>query len=100
MSKQDLHGSVNLEYYRVFCSVCECGGITAAAEALCISQPAVSQAVRQLETALGCRLFLRTSRGVKLTSEGELLLSYVRRGIDAIQDGETMLRRMKDLEAI
>ena len=86
MSKQDLHGSVNLEYYRVFCSVCECGGITAAAEALCISQPAVSQAVRQLETALGCRLFLRTSRGVKLTSEGELLLSYVRRGIDAIQD--------------
>ena len=98
MSKQDLHGSVNLEYYRVFCSVCECGGITAAAEALCISQPAVSQAVRQLETALGCRLFLRTSRGVKLTSEGELLLSYVRRGIDAIQDGETMLRRMKDLE--
>lgn len=39
MSKQDLHGSVNLEYYRVFCSVCECGGITAAAEALCISQP-------------------------------------------------------------
>ena len=98
MSKQDLHGSVNLEYYRVFCSVCECGGITAAAEALCISQPAVSQAVRQLETALGCRLFLRTSRGVKLTSEGEVLLSYVRRGIDAIQDGETMLRRMKDLE--
>ena len=70
----------------------------AAAEALCISQPAVSQAVRQLETALGCRLFLRTSRGVKLTSEGELLLSYVRRGLDAIQDGETMLRRMKDLE--
>ena len=98
MSKQDLHGSVNLEYYRVFCSVCECGGITAAAEALCISQPAVSQAVRQLETVLGCRLFLRTSRGVKLTSEGELLLSYVRRGIDAIQDGEKMLRRMKDLE--
>ena len=60
-------------------------------------QPAVSQAVRQLETALGCRL-LRTSRGVKLTSEGELLLSYVRRGIDAIQDGETMLRRMNNLE--
>ncbi len=98
MSKQDLRGNVNLEYYRVFCSVCECGGITAAAESLCISQPAVSQAVRQLETALGCRLFLRTSRGVKLTSEGELLLSYVRRGIEAIADGETMLKRMKDLE--
>ena len=43
-------------------------------------QPAVSQAVHQLETALGCRLFLRTSKGVKLTREGEVLHSYVKRG--------------------
>lgn len=60
MSKQDLHGSVNLSITGILC-VGECGGITALAEALCISQPAVSQAVRQLEIALGCRL-LRTSR--------------------------------------
>lgn len=91
-------GKINLEYYRVFYSVCLCGGITAAAEALCISQPAVSQAVRQLERALSCRLFLRTSRGVRLTKEGEVLFSYVRKGIESLDDGEAMLRRIQNLE--
>lgn len=98
MSKQDLHGSVNLEYYRVFAACANAAASRRPQRHSAFPSRAVSQAVRQLETALGCRLFLRTSRGVKLTSEGELLLSYVRRGIDAIQDGETMLRRMKDLE--
>ena len=88
----DKHGKINLEYYKVFYYVCRCGGITAAAEVLCISQPAVSQAVHQLETALGCRLFLRTSKGVKLTREGEVLHSYVKRGIESIYDGEDTLQ--------
>ena len=92
------HGTINLEYYRVFYTVCESGGITAAAEILCISQPAVSQAIRQLELALHCRLFLRTSRGVKLTKEGEVLFSYVKRGIETLYDGEETLGRMQDLE--
>ena len=60
-----------LEHYRVFCKVVQNKSFSKAAQDLFLSQPAVSQAVRQLETALGCRLFLRTSRGVKLTSEGE-----------------------------
>ena len=94
----DKHGKINLEYYKVFYYVCRCGGITAAAEVLCISQPAVSQAVHQLETALGCRLFLRTSKGVKLTREGEVLHSYVKRGIESIYDGEDTLKRIQDLE--
>ena len=41
--------NVNLEYYRGFYYVCVHGSLTAAARGLCISQPAVSQAVRQLE---------------------------------------------------
>ena len=64
---------ISLEYYRVFYCAARCGSITMAAQELCISQPAVSQAVKQLETALNCRLFLRTSKGVHLTKEGELL---------------------------
>ena len=47
---------ISLEYYRVFYQVARLGSITLAAEHLCISQPAVSQAVKQLETALTCRL--------------------------------------------
>lgn len=89
----------NLEYYKVFYHVSELGSITSAAEKLCISQPAVSQAIRQLETVIGSTLFLRTSKGVRLTKEGELLYHYVKRGLEDIWYGEGMLRRMKDLDA-
>lgn len=74
------------------------GSITAAAEALCISQPAVSQAVKQLEKALNSQLFIRTQKGVRLTAEGELLFPYVERGIENLLDGERMLRRLVDLD--
>ena len=45
--------NVNFEYYKVFYHVCAHGSLTAAAQELCISQPAVSQAVRQLEKEAG-----------------------------------------------
>ena len=89
---------ISLEYYRVFYQAAKLGSITMAAEYLCISQPAVSQAVKQLEGALGCRLFVRTSKGVHLTQEGELLYSYVERGLNMILDGEKISRRMQDLD--
>lgn len=89
---------INLEYYKVFYYVGKLGSITAAAEVLCISQPGVSQAVKQLETVIGCKLFVRTSKGVSLTKEGELLFTYASRGVESLMDGEKMLRRMADLD--
>ncbi len=90
--------SINTEYYKVFYYVGRLGSITAAAEELCISQPAVSQAVKQLEKALNSQLFIRTQKGVRLTAEGELLFPYVERGIENLLDGERMLRRLVDLD--
>lgn len=92
------NSNINTEYYKVFYYVGRLGSITAAAEALCISQPAVSQAVKQLEKALNCRLFVRNQKGVKLTAEGRLLYPYVERGIENLLDGEQMLKRMVDME--
>lgn len=92
------NGRINLEYYKVFYAVCKSGSITLAAEELCISQPAVSQAVRQLENSLACRLFFRTSKGVRLTKEGEVLFSYVKKGIEWLYDGEAMLHRIQNLD--
>lgn len=89
---------INLEYYRVFYQVGRMGSITMAAEELCISQPAVSQAIKQLENGLGSQLFVRTSKGVHLTQEGELLYSYIERGLETIRDGEQTLKRMQDLD--
>ncbi|MEG0988079.1 MAG: LysR family transcriptional regulator [Clostridium sp.] len=94
----DKHNKINLEYYKVFSSVCRMGSITMAADELCISQPAVSQVIKQLETSLECKLFFRTSKGVKPTKEGDVLYSYVKKGIEALYDGEDMIRRIKNLD--
>lgn len=72
--------------------------LTAAAQRLCISQPAVSQAVRQLEKEAGTKLFSRTSKGVLLTREGELLYHYVKGGVEQLLEGGRMLKRMLDMD--
>lgn len=89
---------INLDYYRIFYYVGRFGGISHAAEELSISQPAVSQAIKQLEKALGTTLFIRTSKGVRFTSEGEVLFTYVRRGYEAISLGEKKLMEMMNLK--
>lgn len=89
---------INLEYYKIFYYVASYKSITLAAETLSISQPAVSQAVKHLEHALRCTLFVRTSKGVRLTKEGEMLFSYVQRGYETILSGERKLSEMLNLE--
>lgn len=88
----------NLEYYKVFYHVATTGSLTMAAKELNISQPAVSQSVRQLEAALGTKLFTRASKGVRLTGEGSLLYGYVAKGYEQIRLGEQKLEQMLNLE--
>ena len=88
----------NLEYYKVFYYVAKAGSLTVAARELNISQPAVSQSLKQLETALGTKLFVRASKGVRMTGEGELLYRYVAGGCEQIALGEQKLKQMLNLE--
>lgn len=88
----------NLEYYKVFYYVAKLGSLTLAARRLSISQPAVSQSLKQLEASVGAKLFSRTSKGVKLTAEGELLYSYASKGYEQILLGEKKLSQMLNLE--
>lgn len=88
----------NLEYYKTFYYVAKTGSITQAASELAISQPAVSQSMKQLENLLGTRLFTRASKGVQLTAEGELLYQYVAKGCEQIFLGEQRLEQMLNLE--
>lgn len=90
--------NVDLEYYKIFYHVVKAGSFTGAGEELCISQPAVSQAIKLLESSLGSRLFMRIPKGVKLTPEGEILYSYVQRGYEYILMGEAQFQKMLDLE--
>jgi DNA-binding transcriptional LysR family regulator len=88
----------NLEYYKTFYYVAKTGSITQAASELSISQPAVSQSMKQLENLLGTKLFTRASKGVQLTAEGELLYQYVAKGCEQIFLGEQRLEQMLNLE--
>lgn len=88
----------NLEYYKVFYYVAKYGSLTLAAAELAISQPAVSQSVKQLEQEVGAKLFIRASKGVRLTAEGELLFRYIAKGYEQMELGEKKLAQMLNLE--
>ncbi|MDF2941453.1 MAG: hypothetical protein K0S01_311 [Herbinix sp.] len=90
--------NIDLEYYRIFYYVAKAGSFTQAGEELCISQPAVSQAIKLLETNLGSKLFIRIPKGVRLTPEGEVLFTYVQKGYEYILLGEAKFQKMLDLE--
>ena len=89
---------INLELYRVFYIVAKNGSLTKAKEELFISQPAVSQAIKQLETQLGGKLFIRTSKGMELTGEGKVMYEYVKQACNLISIAEHKFSQMKGLE--
>ena len=59
--------------------MCETGNFTRAAEELSLTQPAVSQHIKQLEKDLNTRIFNRGEGGLKLTAEGEIIVKYAKR---------------------
>ncbi|MEG1945794.1 MAG: LysR family transcriptional regulator [Lachnospiraceae bacterium] len=89
---------VNLEYYKIFYYVGKMKSITQAAEELSVSQPAVSQAIKNLERVLGTPLFIRSPKGVRFTKEGAVLYSFVQRGYEYILQGERKCKEMMELE--
>ena len=86
-----------LGLYKIFSEVVQYKNFSRAAKSLYMTQPAISQAISQLETKLGIRLFTRTSRGVILTSEGELLYEYISSAINLINIGESKIQASKSL---
>ncbi|CFO45803.1 LysR family transcriptional regulator [Bordetella pertussis] len=70
---------MDLDLLHSFVSVVDAGGFTRAGERVHRTQSTVSQQIRKLEDALGCALFIREGRGVRLTEDGERLLGYARR---------------------
>lgn len=86
-----------LSLYHVFNCVAEVGNISQAARQLFVSQPAVSKSITSLEEGLNLTLFIRNSRGVKLTEEGQLLYQYTKEAFEILKQGEDRLSHMKEL---
>lgn len=87
----------NLNNYKVFYTIANMGSISKAADALFISQPAISKAIAKLEDGLGIKLFSRTSRGVRLTDEGQILYQHIERAFDNIEKGEDEIKKINEL---
>lgn len=87
-----------LEHYRVFCKVVQNKSFSKAAQDLFLSQPAVSQAVRQLEEQLSTQLLLRSSKKVELTAEGKLLYEYASSALGLLESAEHQLGGLHELK--
>ncbi|KXH80658.1 LysR family transcriptional regulator [Sporosarcina sp. HYO08] len=88
-----------LDLYKVFCKVAVSNSFSEAAKDLYMTQPAVSQAIRQLEKELDTRLFKRSPKGVTLTNEGQLLFEYANSALNLLAAGEEKLLEFKNLTA-
>ncbi|MBH1939977.1 LysR family transcriptional regulator [Mobilitalea sibirica] len=82
---------INYELYKVFYQVAKSLSFSEAADTLFISQSAVSQSIKTLEKRLNQILFIRSTKRVALTKEGELLLKHIEPAINLIIRGENQL---------
>lgn len=89
---------ISLDAYRVFYYAAQYRSFTKAAEALYSNQPNVTRAVRNLEQALGCSLFVRSRKGVRLTPEGEALYAHVAPAMEQLRAGEEAVLRHASLQ--
>lgn len=89
---------INFELYKIFYVVVNNKSISKGAEQLLISQPAVTQAIKNLEGQLGTTLFIRTKKGIVLTEEGKELYSYIKEGMNYFINGTNKLIELKKIE--
>ncbi len=89
----------SLDLYRIFYIVAKEGSISASANILFISQPAITFQIKKLEEHLGISLFTRTKHGMILTDEGKVLFDYVKNAIENINNGENALANLKNLDS-
>lgn len=82
---------INYELYKVFYHVAATLSFSEASKQLFISQSAVSQSIKVLEKKLNQTLFIRSTKKVQLTPEGEILLKHIEPAINLIQKGENQL---------
>ena len=88
----------NLELYKTFYYVAKNNNITQAANELMISQPAVSKAIKTLESDLDTSLFNRKKDGVSLTNAGEILYNKIKKAMELIIFAEEDLTSLNNME--
>ena len=87
---------MDIQQLMTFCMVISEGSMTAAANKLSVTQPAVSQQIRSLEKELGVKILIRGVRNIRLTVQGQLLYNYAKKILDLTQKVELAIHNMSD----
>src|SRR5690349_19922941 len=88
---------MTLQQLTYFLAAAEHGSFSAAANALLLAQPSLSEQIRRLEAELGVPLFVRAGRGVELTDAGRILRPYAQRVLAETQEAMESVREVRDL---
>jgi DNA-binding transcriptional LysR family regulator len=89
---------MNFNQLRIFYSVAKNRSVTLAAKELFLTQPAVSIQIHLLEEDYRVKFFNRSGKGIKITEEGELLLSYAEKIFNLSDEADEALRQIRSLE--
>lgn len=92
--------NINFEYYKVFYIIAKNKNITKAADELNISQPAISRMLKTMEEQLNTKLFIRKTKGVILTQEGNELYNLISNEISNIINAETSFSKLVNDKSI
>lgn len=90
--------NISYEYYHIFYYVAKYQSLTQAAEVMHNNQPNISRTMKLLEHEMGCRLMIRSNRGISLTPEGERLYSHIKIAVEQIQSAEEYLMKSTGLQ--
>lgn len=86
----------NFHQLHIFYTVAERGSFSAAAQALHMTQPAVTMQVQSLEDHFGTKLFIRTTKRIDLSEAGHALMPFARRGIELMRETDAAMSRFTD----
>ncbi len=90
--------NISYDHYRIFYNVAKYKSFTRAAEVMYANQPNLTRAVKTLEKQLGCTLFERTNKGVRLTSDGKELYEHISIAFEHIEAGELAVSAKHSME--
>jgi DNA-binding transcriptional LysR family regulator len=90
----DTMAGVLLAQLEAFAEIARRGSISRAAEALFVTQPALTARLKSLERELGADLFVRTGRGMRLTDAGRAFLPFAHRSLQAVAEGRSLLAEL------